>query len=81
MLNHTFQGGITGGYVIPGFNPAKERANFQKVCDYILLRRAEYLGEVKRKSEEVDKQQAMEKLRKYASELGLDPSEVLLMYK
>jgi len=41
LLNHVYQGGVTGRYIVRGFNPDKERANFQKVCYYILDRRAE----------------------------------------
>ncbi len=75
MLNPAFQGGVTGGYVVPGFNPAKERANFQKVCDYILDRRAEYLGFTKKEETGTDFDASLIKLKRYALELGLDPRE------
>jgi integrase len=75
MLNHAYQGGVTGGYVVPGFNPSRERANFQKVCDYILDRRAEFLGE---SLGTVDKKRAaLIKVRQYIRELGLSTTEVL----
>lgn len=45
MLNHHFEGGVTGSYVVQGFNPKKILNNFQKICDFILERRAQYLGE------------------------------------
>ena len=77
LLNHSFQGGVTGGYIVAGFNPDKERANFQKVCDYILDRRAEYLGETCKKDRGLDINKAMGKLKRYALELGLDPQQVL----
>ena len=77
LLNHWFQGGVTGGYVVPGFNPAKERANFQKVCDYILDRRAEYLGLIRKPEEKFDFEEGLVKLNRYAMELGIDLREAL----
>ena len=77
LLNHSYEGGVTGGYIVAGFNPDKERANFQKVCDYILDRRAEYLGESHRTKEGPVISEAMNKLRRYALALGLDPSTVI----
>ena len=77
MLNHSFQGGITGKYVVPGFNPAKERGNFQKICDYILDRRAAYLGEKVLESDAVDFEDAVRKMERLALELGVDVVEVL----
>ncbi len=77
LLNHAFQGGVTGGYVVPGFNPAKERESMQLVCDYILEQRAAHLGDAKAEKG-IDKQAAIAKLRRYARELGLDPDEVLI---
>ena len=76
-LNHRYQGGVTGGYIVAGFNPEKERANFQKVCDYILDRRAEYLGQARKRRKPHDTARAMVKLHRYALELGLDPNLVL----
>ena len=70
LLNHSFVGGVTGGYVVASFNPVKERVNFQKVCDYILDQRATYLGE--------DQESArLERLKQYALELGFEPAEAL----
>ncbi len=71
MLNHAYQGGVTGGYIVPGFNPEKERVHFQKVCDFILERRAEYLGQ-KTAPTHIDKD-ALLKLKRYALNLGIDP--------
>ena len=76
MLNHAYQGGVTGGYIVPGFNPAKERDNFQKVCDYILDRKAEYLGQKNREECPANMTDAVTKLRRYAAELGIDPAVV-----
>lgn len=42
MLNHIFQGGVTGGYMHQGFNPEKGREHFQKVGVSIFDCRAEY---------------------------------------
>ena len=77
MLNHSYVGGVTGGYIVPGFNPSKERGNFQKVCDYILDRRVEYLGIRSKDSGSVDMEEAVLKLRRYAVELGVDLGELL----
>jgi hypothetical protein len=77
LLNHCYEGGVTGGYIVAGFNPDKERANFQKVCDYILDRRAEYLGKKRKKDEARNYIQALIKLERYALELGLDPKKEL----
>ena len=74
MLNHRFQGGVTGGYVVKGFNPEKERANFQKVCDFILDRKAEYLGQPKQ--ETTNKQAQWRALKRFAATLGLDPGQI-----
>ncbi|CAM2069094.1 Tyrosine-type recombinase/integrase [Sulfidibacter corallicola] len=79
LLNHHFEGGVTGGYISPNFNPTKERVHFQKVCDFILERRAEYLGAIKRESVTFDKTKALRKLQRYALELGLEPVEALHM--
>jgi len=75
LLNHAFKGGVTGGYIVPGFNPSKEREYVQRICDYILDQRALYLGQATREKG-VDKKKAHAKLRRYAVELGLDPSVV-----
>ncbi len=77
MLNHAFEGGVTGGYVRPDFNPGKGRDGFQRVCDYILDLRAEYLGEKTASAPEFNRQEALEKLKRYALELGLDLTEAL----
>ena len=71
MLNHHYVGGVTGGYVVKSFNPEKQRANFQSVCDYILDRRAEYLGE-SREPTISDQVKALRELECLASRLGLD---------
>ena len=81
MLNHSYVGGVTGGYIVPGFNPAKERENFQKVCDYILDRRAEYLGIQSRDHGTDDIREAVVKIRRYAKELNVDLIEVLEVLK
>jgi len=73
LLNHAFQGGVTGGYIVAGFDPSKERSNFQKVCDYILDRRSEHLGLAKVEDEGIDQREAILKLKRFALELGLDP--------
>ena len=78
LLNHSYQGGVTGGYIVPGFNPDKERANFQKVCDYILDRRAEYLGKVRKGNGGLKYARAITELRRYALELGFDPQRLIL---
>jgi len=62
---------------VRGFNPDKERANIQKVCDYIRDRRAEYLGEACKKEDGLDIPKAIEKLKRFALELGLGPGKVL----
>lgn len=36
MLNHSYQGGVTAGYIVAEFHPERERVHFQKVCDYLL---------------------------------------------
>jgi integrase len=77
LLNHAFKGGVTGGYIVNGFNPAKERESIQLICDYILERRAAYLGHGEM-AKGIDKDAAFAKLRRYSLELGLDPSEVLV---
>jgi hypothetical protein len=77
MLNHAYVGGVTGGYIVAGFNPSKGRANFQKVCDYILDRRAEFLGENRPNACPRARNEALSKLKRYAVELGLDPKTAL----
>lgn len=77
MLNHNFEGGVTGGYVSQGFNPTKNREHFQKVCDYILDHRAEFLGE--KVKDTCDKNAALAQLKRTAIELGLDPEQALEM--
>ena len=74
MLNHRYQGGVTGGYVVKGFNPGKERVNFQKVCDFILDRKAEYLGQPKQ--ETANNQEQWRALKRYAATLGLDLRQI-----
>ncbi len=76
MLNHAYQGGVTGGYIVPGFNPEKERVHFQNVCDFILERRAEYLGQTKSPNR-IDKD-ALAKLKNYALELGINLPNALV---
>ncbi len=78
-LNHSFEGGVTGGYVNPSFNPAKRREYFQLVCDYILACRAEYLGQQQRKDALFDQQESLEKVRRYALELGLNMPELQVL--
>ena len=77
LLNHAFQGGVTGGYIVPGFDPSKERENFQKICDYILDRRSEFLGQGKVDEDGLNQAEALTKLKRFALELGLDPVAVL----
>ncbi len=43
MLNHNYQGGVTGGYVIPGFDPTQNRQYFQQVADFITEQKQAYL--------------------------------------
>ena len=74
LLNHAYEGGVTGNYINPGFNPSKPREHFQKVCDYILDRRAEYLGEPK-PSEAVGN--PLVEIQRHILETGVDPAEVL----
>ena len=71
--DHKFQGGVTGGYIVPSFNPDREREHFQRVCDFILKRRAAYLG-IKPPD---DFQSSLAKLKKYADELGIDLCKAL----
>ena len=73
LLNHFYKGGVTERYIVQGFNPAQDRVHFQKVGDFILCRRAEHLGEIQRTTGSFDRQRALQKLRCYALELGLDP--------
>lgn len=77
MLNHKYKGDVTSGYIVRGFNPEKDRKNFEKVCSYILERRAEYLGEKKRNDRGFSHDVALQKLKRYALELGLDLGEVV----
>ena len=79
LLNHHFQGGVTGKYISPNFNPAKDRVHFERVGDFILRCRAEYLGEVQRQEAVFDQQAALRKLERYALELGLEPVTALEM--
>lgn len=44
LLNHKYKGDVTGRYIIAGFNPEKARVHFQRVCNYLLQHKAEYLG-------------------------------------
>ena len=76
-LNHAFEGGVTGGYINPGFNPAKRRVHFQMVCDYIWRCKAEYLGQRKRAEEGFDQLEALKKIERYALEVGLSLEEAL----
>ena len=71
MLNHHYKGDVTSGYIKKNFNPGKELKFFQVVCDYILDRRAEFLGET-RQNNESDQGQALKELERLASRLGMD---------
>lgn len=75
LPNHAFEGGVTCGYVVPGFNPESQRKHLQIICDYILDRKSEYLGVQQKPS--ISQAEAFFKLRRYAVELGLDPELVL----
>ncbi|CAM2011590.1 integrase arm-type DNA-binding domain-containing protein [Acanthopleuribacter pedis] len=76
-LNHAFKGGVTGGYINPGFNPERRREIFQKVCDYILRCKAEHLGEICRSQGGYSKEDALAELERFALQLGLYPEEAL----
>lgn len=76
-LNHSFEGGVTGGYINPGFNPERRRKHFQQICDYILRSKAIHNGEIRRKQEDFDQEAALAKLERYIWEQGLDPEEAL----
>ena len=71
MLNHHYKGDVTSKYIKKDFNPGKELKHFQVVCDYILDRRAESLGET-RENTASDQVQALGELERLASRLGLD---------
>ena len=71
MLNHHYKGDVTSGYIKKNFNPGKELKYFEVVCDYVLARRAEYLGEA-RENADVDHVKGLEELERVASRLGLD---------
>ncbi len=43
MLNHLYQGGVTGGYVVPEFDPTQNRQYFQQVGDFITEQKQAYL--------------------------------------
>ena len=77
MLNHHFEGGVTGGYVVKSFNPLKQKGNFQKVCDYILHSRAVYLGQDPETGSDQSPATALEELSRVAAAFGLDPKKVL----
>ncbi|MBO1323509.1 tyrosine-type recombinase/integrase, partial [Acanthopleuribacter pedis] len=76
-LNHSFEGGVTGGYINPGFNPERRRKHFQKICDYILRCKAIHNGEIRQKEEDFDQEAALAKLEQYIWDLGLEPTEAL----
>ena len=72
LINHHYQGGITGGYVVQGFDPLQKRKHFQAIADFILEKRNEYLG-----VEKSAKQSKFEQLKAFAISAGLNPEEVL----
>ena len=72
LINHHYQGGITGGYVVQGFDPLQNRKHFKAIADFILEKRDEYLG-VERPVE----QTKLEQLNAFAVSVGLSPREIL----
>ncbi len=44
MLNHAYVGGVTGGYVIPGFDPSADRTDFKNISDALIRLRNQFLG-------------------------------------
>ena len=36
LMNHHFQGGVTGGYIIPEFNPSENQEEIEKIARFIL---------------------------------------------
>ena len=74
LLNHHFKGGTTDGYIVPGFDPGKPRKIMQQLCDYILDRRAEYLGQ-KAKEKGIFEEEVRTKFQRLAIELGLTPEQ------
>jgi len=49
LVNHRYEGGVTGGYISPAFDPTANRKEFQKIGDFIMKMYDEYvqnLGEV-----------------------------------
>lgn len=78
ILNHHFEGGVTGGYIIKGFNPEKDHNDCQKICDYILERRAEYLGSISGKRGN-DLKEAFQKIQETLSKLNLNPKTALML--
>ncbi len=80
-LNHSFEGGVTGGYINPSFNPAKRREYFQMVCDYIVRCKAEFLGHKRREEQGFSKRAALLKVQRYALELGLSAEDVRKLFQ
>ena len=81
MLNHHFQGGVTGGYIVRGFNPASDRENFQKVCNYILERRQAYLQKQDGNGNQEDFNDAINQVRQLVTALGLSERELVQALK
>lgn len=46
LVNHHFEGGVTGGYVVPAFDPTKNQDEFQKIGDFIMAERDQYLKKI-----------------------------------
>ena len=42
LMNHHFEGGVTGGYIIPDFNPSENREEVEKIADFIVAQRDAY---------------------------------------
>ncbi len=76
MLNHVSQSDVTSGYIVPGFNPTKNRHNFQKVCDHILNKAEEYRNPCAKEAESRDIA-AFSELQSLVTRLGLTPTDVV----
>ena len=72
LINHLYQGGITGGYVVQGFDPLQNRKHFQAIADFIMEKRDAFLG-----VEKCGEQTKLEQLNAFAASVGLTPKEIL----
>ncbi|MBO1322310.1 site-specific integrase [Acanthopleuribacter pedis] len=77
MLNHVSESDVTSGYIVPGFNPTKNRHNFQKVCDHILAKHAQYLGNQAKATDRYDQETIANELARFVATLGLTPKEAV----